>query len=220
MNLFIDEPQNAKTKINRKRKRQTRANRESSESVQNLANERNLILVSMEAPVGGVCWWTPHKQQRAQYFKTFLEKVLLTQFRVDERRIILAGVSGGSFWNSPFDFFTKFSHPTSHILLCGGDVPRMDSAFDYCDTAPDSTADDPVDPTISLVVPEEARKKIRFYYAIGSLDEWLTVVKESKDFYEKLGFQVQYDEIPNAGHCSFNFYEYLLRGLNFVDQSS
>ena len=59
---------------------------------------------------------------------------------------------------------------------------------------------------------------LRFYFAVGAMDEILPTVRRAAAFETALGFETRVEVVPEAGHCEFNLEAELERRLDAVDQ--
>lgn len=187
----------------------------------NIADEWKLILVALDAPYRAdqqqsTCWWTPAKHDRAKYVRSFEDK-LLAAFDIRRDRIYLAGSSGGAYWSNAFEFYTDWSRTYNHILLSGGDVPRVNSDTDY--NLDDVDEDD--DATLGpKEIPATSLRETYYYYAVGTGD-WATKdVRRAVKYYRKCKFHNVYATYPttaNDKHAGLDKFTWLLAGIQYIE---
>jgi len=184
--------------------------------LRHLAKDLGLLLVAVQSPgpVDSGCWWSPHKQLRADYLVDLLQTEVFARYDVDPERVYLAGKSGGAFWASGVPFYRDLLFYGGIIGICGGDVPRQESDVDWC--AISETEDDPpmtMDPTRGAAV----AARWRLFLAHTSGDPWVQNNDEAAALYGDLGGSVAHIVTGPGGHCALNTLFWLETGVRWAD---
>lgn len=108
-------------------------------------------------------------------------------------------------------FYVDMPFSGGVVGACGGDVPRMDTATDYCD---DDSHDDPV---IVVANPGAVAAGRRVYVARNRDDDFVEAIDAGADYWEAAGATVRRVDTGSGGHCAFDVTGALVEGLEYVD---
>jgi hypothetical protein len=183
-----------------------------------VAAEHNLVLASMASPSAGDdsgCWWAPQGEDNTDYADEFLQERLIGELGASADRVFTTGLSGGAGFASSFHFFTDYQYSGGAVMLCGGDVPRLNGGG--CEPQEDpEAAPAPTDLTAEVL------SQVRYDFAITSDDFLLAYTEAGASFYEELGFSdVQHRIVDGSGHCGFDSgwegLDVFAEGMDYVD---
>ena len=172
-----------------------------------------LLAVDSPGPVDSGCWWSPHKHLRLGYLDDLLQAQIFSAYPVDRGRVHLVGKSGGAFWASGAPFYADLSWRGGIVAVCGGDVPRVESAVDWC--AISETEDDPA----LLLDPVQAARAEgwRAVFVSTLRDPWRQNALDAAALYRSLGGDVVEVTAGRRGHCALDDVGWMIAGLRWVD---
>jgi poly(3-hydroxybutyrate) depolymerase len=172
-----------------------------------LADAHGLLLAAVGSPFseGSACWWTPHKHGQAALLDAAVGQ-LLAGWDVDRSRIVLAGMSGGAFLGAGVPVYGTSGWRGGVVGVCGGDLPRADSATDWC--AVDETQDDPPIP-----IPDGALDDWSLFLATTRGDPWRENASQAAAGWAAHGRPVALVEAGRGGHCALDVDAWLARGV-------
>lgn len=191
---------------------------EQAELYADVALEHNLVLASMTSPKAGEdsgCWWAPQVEDNTAYADEFLRERILDELGASPDRVFVTGLSGGSGMASSFHFHTGYQYAGGAVMLCGGDVPRLNGGG--CE--PD---EDPAAAPAPSDLGAEVLDQVRYDFAMTEGDFLMERSEAGASFYSELGFSaVQHRVVDGSGHCGFDSgwegLDVFAAGMDYVD---
>ncbi len=169
---------------------------------QAFAEEHGMIIMSLGAPTASGCWWTPTKHTVARYVVDLVSSELFPLFDVDLGRVHMVGFSGGAFWLFGAPLYEELPFFGGLAGVCGGDVPRENSQFDFCNEDDLSADDPPLDVSDTERRLQALGRKV--YVARNSDDFWVSAIDGGIDWWEAGGAETKLVDEGPGGHCEFD----------------
>ncbi len=176
------------------------------------------MLASMASPSAGAdygCWWAPQVEDNTAYVEEFLKERILGELGASSDRVFATGLSGGSGFASSFHFHTDYRYSGGVVMLCGGDVPRLNGGA--CEPSQDpEAAPAPADLSADVL------DGVRYDFAMTSGDFLMEMSEAGASFYSELGFSyVRHRVVEGSGHCGFDSgwegLDVFAEGMDYVD---
>lgn len=181
-------------------------------ALQQWADANGVMVLSVDAPNGGDCWWTPSKHSRAAYLVDLMAQVE-ADWVIDPARVHLGGWSGGAFLAFGLPFYVDWPYQGGLVGVCGADVPRTDTTEDFCGF------DDLDDPALDVTNPSEVAGGWRVFVSRNSDDELVDAIDAGADYWEAAGATVERVDAGTGGHCAMDVTQHLIDGLDWVGSS-
>lgn len=184
--------------------------------LQRWARANHSIVLSIDAPApDGNCWWTPYKHARAAFLADAMQALLYDSHAVERERVHLGGWSGGAFLAFGAPFIAEIPFEGGLIGVCGGDVPREDSATNWCEI--DETQDDPP-MALEAGEAEALAQGRRVFLARNDDDDWVQSEDAAAALWREAGAEVQVVSDGDGGHCALPVVQRLVDGLEWVGE--
>jgi hypothetical protein len=148
------------------------------------------------------CWWAPREASNAAYVDEWIQTVAAGALgaRLDDERVIFAGVSGGGDFASALNVQLGHRYRGGAVAVCGGDLPRQDGGSCVGEPVPD-----PLDPLPAKSdVPDGATRTFRYSFDLTRDDPLLAFASEARAYYRGLGFPAALRKPRGSGHCGFD----------------